>query len=117
MKPIAFSVPIKAVNTLNARQRWAVRAKRVKAERQRTLLAFRASKPELAPLVEVVLTRVGPRALDSDNLQGACKGVRDQVAHMLGVDDGGPLVRWTYAQERGEYAVRVEIRAVATEAA
>lgn len=49
---------------------------------------------------EARLTRGAPRAMDSDNLVGACKAVRDAVAAWLGVDDGprGP-VTWTYRAE------------------
>ncbi len=61
----------------------------------------------------VTLTRVAPRMLDDDNLQGACKGVRDAVAKLLGVGDGpaGPLA-WGYAQARGKPALGVEITAI-----
>jgi hypothetical protein len=52
---------------------------------------------------------------DDDNLQGACKAIRDEIARLFGVDDGprGPIT-WAYAQEkckRGTYGVRVEILA------
>jgi hypothetical protein len=55
----------------------------------------------------VLITRIGPRRLDSDNLQAACKSVRDQAAQMLGINDA--LDVWLYAQETGVYGVRVEI--------
>jgi hypothetical protein len=60
--------------------------------------------------VEVRLTRVAPRKLDDDNLASACKGVRDEVAAMLGVDDGDErLVRFSYGQERGEWGARIAV--------
>lgn len=47
--------------------------------------------------VVVTIIRVG-KELDSDNLQSACKGLRDGIADTLGVDDRDPRVRWEYAQ-------------------
>ena len=42
---------------------------------------------------------------------GALKGVRDQVAAWLGVDDRHKhIVRYAYEQERGPWAVRIEWR-------
>jgi len=63
--------------------------------------------------VAITLTRIAPRALDSDNLASGLKAVRDGVADALGVDDGTSRIEWRYAQERGkpgEYAVRVAIQ-------
>ena len=55
----------------------------------------------------VKLTRVSPRSLDSDNLQGAFKNVRDYVANNLlpgkriGRADSSPYLFWEYYQEKG----------------
>lgn len=60
----------------------------------------------------VRLTRVSPSAkgLDSDNLAASFKGVQDELAEWLGVDDGDrEQVRWSYAQERGPWALKVRI--------
>ena len=57
-------------------------------------------------------------------MAAALKAVRDQVAVEVGLplakmrprqkmpvaDDRDPRVSWEYAQERGDYAVRIEIR-------
>ncbi len=59
--------------------------------------------------VRVLLTRVSPRKLDSDNLQGAFKGIRDQVAEALELDDGAEQWQWDYAQVAGPSAIRIEI--------
>ena len=45
----------------------------------------------------VTIVRVG-KELDDDNLQGACKGLRDAVAKSLAVDDRDKRVRWEYGQ-------------------
>lgn len=103
---------IQLIGSQNAREHPMARARRVKTERRAAKLQCLAYmvKPKVWP-VTVKLTRVGPRKLDSDNLAGACKAVRDGVADWLGVDDGDESrVRWEYAQERGEYAVRIELQ-------
>lgn len=117
MTPIEFEVPIRTVPGLNAREHYMARSTRVKRERTQVTAFMRnqlrcmsrrcASVVSLPALV--TLTRVGPREVDSDNLVGACKGIRDGVAAFLGVDDGSDWVTWVYAQERGEWAVRVRI--------
>lgn len=64
--------------------------------------------PELPAVV--TLTRFGKRKLDGDNLQGAFKYVRDQIAKKLGVDDGDSRYEWVYVQEIGKkYMIRIEI--------
>ena len=50
----------------------------------------------------VVLVRVSPRALDSDNAASAMKRVRDGVADALAIDDADPRVTWVVEQRRGE---------------
>lgn len=122
-----FTVPIRTVSALNMREHWAKKAKRVKQERNVTAIAAYAQdwsrdggppigeyslKAEAGESLSVTLTRIAPRQLDDDNLRGALKGVRDEVAAMLGVDDRDPVVRWQYAQRKGkpkEWAVEVRI--------
>lgn len=104
---IAFTIPIKAPSTPNLREHWATRAKRVESQRRWT----RAKCPPWSsgPLLVVRLTRVAPRALDDDNCAGALKAIRDGIALWLRIDDASPLVRWAYAQEKGEACIRVEL--------
>lgn len=67
-----------------------------------TAWALAGTKPPTLPVV-VTLTRMGPsNGLDCDNLPASCKGVRDQIAKWLGVDDRSPLVTWRYAQVRAK---------------
>lgn len=64
-------------------------------------------------MLVVRLTRMSPRQLDShDNLRAALKSTVDAVASWLRIDDGSMLVRWEYAQEKGEAAVRVEVEVI-----
>jgi hypothetical protein len=52
------------------------------------------------------------RLLDSDNLQGGLKPLRDAIAATLGFDDGHSAVRWEYGQveSRGEQGTAVKIQ-------
>ena len=113
------TLPLRTVSEANQREHWAKRAKRAKGQRATTCMALRANLA-LAKQhwqlknggVAVVLTRIGPGTLDSDNLRGACKAVRDGVADALGINDADHRCRWIYAQKRGrarEYAVEIHI--------
>jgi hypothetical protein len=66
----------------------------------------------LAPPCRVVITRTAARGLDTDNLQGSGKHVRDAVAKWLGVDDRDRRVEWFVAQEKGPVAVVIEVAPV-----
>jgi hypothetical protein len=106
---IAVRVPIKTVSGLNAREHWRVRANRVKAERTAVAWAMSCTEPCALPCV-VTLTREGKGTLDSDNLQGSQKAVRDAVADWLGVNDADPRIDWRYAQVKAPaYGVLIEI--------
>lgn len=89
----------------NMREHYAARAKRVKLEREATARALRG------PFVygslhdddgaRITLHRPWARVpLDSDNLSGAFKGVRDEVASFLGVDDKSERLHWIYTQSK-----------------
>ena len=103
---VTVEVPITTKNPTNTREHWAVRAKRVKAQRKATRFCMLGA---LYPMSEwsrfepgesriVTLTRVSPRAMDDDGAIAALKHVRDEVAACLGVDDGDPRVEWGYHQ-------------------
>jgi hypothetical protein len=104
-----LSVPLRTVPGLNAREHFAVRAKRVRKEREAVAWVLRGAARPAIPC-SVTLTRVAPSAgVDDDNLVGALKGVRDEIAAWLGVDDRQRTqVRYRYAQTRGEWGVRIE---------
>jgi hypothetical protein len=102
---------------LNARVHWSKRAARAKKERAVVATVLRCHRrPTLEPTCPptmCTLARIAPRALDDDNLQGAFKAVRDEVAAFFGVDDGprGPIA-WRYEQRREapkQYAVEIRL--------
>ena len=102
------TIPIALPSAANLREHWAAKHRRVKSQRDAVawILGNRA-RPAL-PVV-VMLTRVSARTLDDDNLRGAFKAVRDQLATWLGVDDADPRVRWDYDQRKGPPSVEVRV--------
>lgn len=119
MTHIVVTLPIKAESVANLAEHW--RKKHARAQLHRTTAwaeLRRVSQPKviLGP-IEVTLTRIAPRSLDSDNLASSLKATRDGIADWLGIDDKDtPRLKWSYGQEKGApktYAVRVEIRETA----
>lgn len=111
-------LPIRTCSEMNTREHWAAKARRAKSQRTCAAALVRgealASAQDIrhAAQIEVRLTRIAPRELDSDNLAGAMKHIRDGIADALGMDDRDPRVAWMYSQRRGapkEYMVEVTI--------
>lgn len=108
---LVVQVPVLTVSEANVRDAWQAHHRRVKAQRRATLAALvdeadeSAGKRLLARYgrLQVHLERRGAHALDDDNLRGALKACRDEVAAWLGCDDGpkGPIV-WSYGQDHGK---------------
>lgn len=108
MVSLVLEVPIKTVSGLNVREHWRVRANRVKAERYAMASCLIGKK--LPPLpVTVTFTRLSKGELDDDNLPGAIKAIRDELAAWYGTPDNDRLFKFKYGQEKGLAAVRVEI--------
>jgi hypothetical protein len=60
--------------------------------------------------VNILLVRVAPRRLDSDNNVAAFKHVRDGVTDALGLkDDDDPRLTWAYDQEKGATCIRIVV--------
>ncbi len=105
MRVITSILPLRLVSLANMREHWRTRARRAKQHRMACIAIPKARVP-----CTVLITRLAPRTLDDDNLQGAAKSVRDGIADRLGVDDADPRITWLYAQEKcSEYGVRVTI--------
>ena len=111
------TIPVKIESSLNLREHWRTRANRNTSHRAAAWFGLKGAKkwsPDMLPCT-VRLTRIAPRELDGDNLQGGFKSVRDGVADWLGIDDNDKRITWVYAQERGApkyYAARIEIEAM-----
>ena len=112
---LTVTLPVRTQSENNMRDHPMARHRRRKAQRTqvgRIVGVLLKLEPVAAPWC-VELTRVAPRELDGDNLQGSLKAVRDAVADALGVDDRDRRVRWEYDQQKGavrQYAIRVTIR-------
>lgn len=112
-----IEIPMRVVSEANQSMsgNWWSKVGRVKEQRNcvwHWMYKFRGKLPFPA---RVTLTRIGPRLLDSDNLQGAFKAVRDEVAAAIGQDDGNPSYEWAYKQVRGkpkQYAIVIEIEQI-----
>lgn len=104
-----ITIPIRTGRGQNDREHWRVRAKRVKAEREATAWVLMGQTKPGIPC-SVRLTRIAPsNGLDDDGLSGSLKGVRDQVAQWIGIDDRlRSIVRYVYEQKRGPWAVTIE---------
>lgn len=110
------TIPIEGMKlgvALNARVHWTRRAARAKKERTIVAVALRQRFDVLRPPTTCTLIRIAPRMLDDDNLAGAFKSIRDEVAAFFGVDDGpkGPIA-WRYEQRKGapkQYAVHIAL--------
>jgi hypothetical protein len=122
---VHFAIPVKTKNAMNANfgnsrtaaiaQARADAAIRDKARALTDAAIVRAGvhRAELVP-AKVTLTRISSGRLDEhDGLPPALKRVVDGIALALGVDDGGPFVRWVYEQReagrRGLFGVVVLI--------
>lgn len=104
--------------TANSRLHWSARSRAVKAQRAAVgaaLAGVDLPRMENETALRVEMTRIGPRALDTDNAAGALKAPRDAIAEALGLsDDADPRVEWVCAQAlphtTWRYGLRVVIR-------
>lgn len=111
---LAFEYPMRVVSEANQREHYMAKHRRKVAQQLETAAEWRrAIGQRRVPLPCVIrLTRIGCKAMDSDNLAGSMKHVQDAIAKLIGVDDGSDLLRFEYAQEviaKRQYAVRVEV--------
>jgi hypothetical protein len=111
---LEFDLPIKTVSELNSRDHWRVRSARRQAQQHDTAVIFKNAlmgrKIQLPCIVKLI--RIGPKRLDSgDNLSSAFKGIRDQIARIIGIDDGDPRITFQYDQVAiGEHSYNVKVR-------
>lgn len=101
---LSITVPCVVVSEANQRCHWAARHRRFKAQKLafQTALSILGLHPHFwGEPVTITMTRIGGKPLDSDNLSGSCKGLRDAVAAWLQIDDGDSRLTWKYEQEPG----------------
>jgi hypothetical protein len=110
---IVLTLPLHMRSEANERSFWGDKSSRVREHRSITRAALNRYSVAKSGFTRVVFTRLGPRMLDSDNLAGSFKAVRDEIAAYCGVDDGptGPIM-WECQQEKSAaYGLRVELLA------
>lgn len=106
-----LTLPLVVVSEANQREFWQKKYARKAAQQAEIDTFWKSTFPRIpkAPC-SVHLTRLGGSRMDGDNLAGAFKHVRDQIARILGIDDGSDLITWSYDQQPGgEKGIRVEI--------
>lgn len=110
---IRLDIPVRVVSEANQREFWTSRMRRKRAQQGVVMLFAKDIARRLgeSQIKKIVLTRIVDsrgKKMDLDNLAGAFKHVQDEIARIVGIDDG--KIRWEYAQGRSrENGVRVEI--------
>lgn len=112
MSGFEITVPgVRLVSEANAHEHFRYRQRRAKDQHTIVDAWLRSRAFRVEPPCEVRITRFSPATLDTDNLQGSAKHVRDAIAAWLGVDDKDPRVTWHVGQERRKtYGVRIAVR-------
>lgn len=103
------------VSEANNRDHWTVKRKRRILHDNIIRKYWWWKKPKIELPCVIILSRVGIRKLDDDNLQTALKSIRDTVADLMlpglpkGRADGDSRLTWEYGQIRGPVGLRIEI--------
>ena len=105
----SLSIPgLRLVSESNQREHWTVTHRRSRDQRWVVYAALRSTGAALPSLpVTILLTRIAPRALDTDNAVASCKHVQDGVAdwlaggYLAGQDRQSGLT-WQYTQRHGK---------------
>jgi hypothetical protein len=113
---MTVTLPITTQTESNTAGHWAGKAKRAKAQRAEVRRWLAPAQPLLRhslPL-RVTMTRgYRSRPMDSDNLPTAFKHIRDEIADICGVDDGGDQIEWCVDQVKGRTGVKIRIESAA----
>jgi len=87
---VTVEMPVRVVSEQNTRGHWRVGHARAASQKQAVTFLLKDAREHVDKkfVQRVTFQRCGGRKLDSDNLVGAFKHVRDAVAVWLGADDG-----------------------------
>lgn len=111
----SWQLPIYTVSEANTQQHWTKKKKRTDLQKKWIWLLFQKEKPSIPLPCVIKLTRIGKRDLDDDNLPVSMKYIRDSISSQIfpnkasGQADNDSRIKWEYAQERGHYAIRIEV--------
>ena len=118
---LVIHVPVKLVSSANLREHYRVRAARVKEERMMVAEAFSDEKAQQFASAwhgangvqfTIHMIRVAPRPIKDtfENLPIAFKGIKDEIAKQLGIDDGDEAAaQWSCGQSKGAYGLDISI--------
>jgi hypothetical protein len=108
---VVVMLPLQTKSEANQRGNWRTKEKRRKEQVNVASLGIRSGTLHHRGrrVSRVEMTRIGPRKLDTDNLHGALKYVRDGIALGLGINDDTDI--WFPLQEKHPclYGVRVRV--------
>lgn len=107
---------LRLISELNRREHHMATYRRKKAQQWVIAAAFASTgvrEHGFVPPLLITMTRVAPRKIkDGDNAVSAFKHARDQIARVLGVDDGDSSIEWVVEQRKsasGAYGVEIRI--------
>jgi hypothetical protein len=100
MHGVKYRFDIKTVSEANSRDHWGVKVRRKQRQQNDFALVWRKHRPKVEPPIAITFTRFSCKTLDDDNLRSCFKGIRDQLAKEIGIDDGSDQITWQYRQER-----------------
>lgn len=111
-------LPIKTVTESNGSEHWTKKRKRAKLQHLfvRSMLNSFDSRLIVKLPCRVILTRIGVRSLDGDNLVSSFKYVRDAIADYIhpgleiGQADSDPNITWEYVQVKKDKKDKVGVR-------
>lgn len=108
MKKLSYTLPIKVVSESNSTEHWRTKHARHSKQKFAIRLSMLSARiPQDLPCT-ITMTRLSPRSLDSDNLQGAFKWIRDAISeHFItgkrpGRADDDPRFKWEYDQQNAK---------------
>ena len=112
---IDWTLNIKLVSP-NVCEHWSARHKRSKTIKRIITCQWIKDSPDIKLPVKVIITRIGPRKFDDDNLIASIKSLRDHLADKIipglnpGQADSSDMIKWQYKQEKGKVKkVRIQI--------
>jgi len=104
-------LPLRLVSEANQRGHWRVSVARKKLQRTTCrVIAMGCSVPR-EKVRRVLIVRMAPRLLDTDNAVGSAKACRDGIADAFGRGDGPSCgIEWAVTQQQGPlYGVHIVV--------
>jgi hypothetical protein len=114
-KYLEMSLPIVTVSESNCFEHWTKKHKRHTEQKKAIWAEFKRIRPVIILPSLILITRIGKRLMDDDNIPASVKWIRDALAGEIfpglrpGQADSDPRIEWKYAQKKDkEYQVKIE---------